>query len=51
MDGERIVEGSDVYMECLVQAKPKPYKVFSSGGLYGLVQVKPTPYCTRYADL
>ena len=35
MDGERIVEGSDVYMECLVQAKPKPYKVFSSGGLFG----------------
>ncbi len=27
VERERIVEGSDVYMDCLVQAKPKPYKV------------------------
>jgi hypothetical protein len=27
VDAERIVEGSDVYMECRVQAKPNPYKV------------------------
>ncbi len=27
VDWERIVEGSAVYMDCLVQARPKPYKV------------------------